>query len=141
MAGFLEQKRREIEQRIAELRPAVDESQRLQAAVAALDGITSDGVGTTPTRRRRRPGRPRRAARPVAETLIPAPKRSRAGRPKGSGRRSRQALDAIAEQPGITITELAARIGIERNYLYRVISALEKEGKVRKRGRGWHLSG
>jgi hypothetical protein len=28
-------------------------------------------------------------------------------------------------------------MGIKQNYLYRVLPALQKEGKVRKRGRTW----
>ncbi len=140
MAEFLEQKRREINERIAELRPAVDEFQRLEAAVAALEGIASNGASATRAARRKGPGRPRRRPRAVAATAATAAKRSRAGRPKGGGRRSREALEAVAKQPGVTIAELATRMGIKQNYLYRVMPTLEQEGKVRKQGRGWHLS-
>ncbi|MFZ2050611.1 MAG: helix-turn-helix domain-containing protein [Solirubrobacteraceae bacterium] len=62
----------------------------------------------------------------------------RGGRSKGGGRRSREALEAVAKQPGVTIAELAARMGIKQNYLYRVLPTLEQEGKIRKQGRGWH---
>ena len=41
-------------------------------------------------------------------------------------------------QPGITIPELAAKMGIKQNYLYRVLPGLEQESKVAKQGRGWH---
>ena len=41
-------------------------------------------------------------------------------------------------QPGITIPELAAKMGIKQNYLYRVLPGLEQENKVTKKGRGWH---
>ena len=41
-------------------------------------------------------------------------------------------------QPGITIPELAAKMGIKQNYLYRVLPGLEQENKVSKQGRGWH---
>ena len=44
-------------------------------------------------------------------------------------------------QPGITIPELASKMGIKHNYLYRVLPGLEKEGKVRKVGKGWHPKG
>ena len=36
------------------------------------------------------------------------------------------------------LRELAARMGIKQNYLYRVLPSLEEEGKVAKQGRGWH---
>jgi ParB/RepB/Spo0J family partition protein len=49
-----------------------------------------------------------------------------------------QALSFIQGQPGITIPELAARMGIQQNHLYRVLPGLEHEGKVSKQGRGWH---
>ena len=41
-------------------------------------------------------------------------------------------------QPGITIPELAAKMGIKQNYLYRVLPGLEQEKKVSKKGRGWY---
>jgi hypothetical protein len=49
MADFLEDKKREIESRLKELRPLVDEFHRLEAAVAALSGVgasASRGTGT-----------------------------------------------------------------------------------------------
>ena len=42
-------------------------------------------------------------------------------------------------RPGITIPELAEAMGIQQNYLYRVMPGLAEEGKVTKSGRGWHL--
>jgi DNA-binding IclR family transcriptional regulator len=44
----------------------------------------------------------------------------------------------VQEQPGIKISELAEQMGIAQTYLYRVLPNLEGEGKVKKRGRGWH---
>ena len=41
-------------------------------------------------------------------------------------------------RPGITIPEIAEAMGIQQNYLYRVLPALQKDGLVRKEGRGWH---
>lgn len=145
MTDFLDEKRQEINDRLAELKPLVEEYSRLQAAAAALEGV-SDGAAA-PARAaapaaaapaRRGPGRPRRSATSApARTASGAPRR-RAGRRKGSGTRSLQALTFVQEQPGITIPELAARMGIKQNYLYRVLPSLEQEGKVEKQGRGWH---
>ncbi len=83
----------------------------------------------------RPPGRPKAAA---AATTAPATGRRRAGRRKGSGTRAAQALSFVQGQPGITIPELAAKMGIKQNYLYRVLPGLEQEGKLKKQGRGWH---
>ena len=57
MTDFLDDKRREISERLRELKPAVDESNRLEAAAAALAGVRgSSSASATP--RRRGPGRP-----------------------------------------------------------------------------------
>jgi DNA-binding IscR family transcriptional regulator len=47
----------------------------------------------------------------------------------------------VQGNPGITIGELAKKMGITPNYLYRVMPALQKEGKVRKRDKGWYPAG
>ena len=59
-------------------------------------------------------------------------------RGKGSATRAAEALAFVTEQPGVTIPELATKMGVQQNYLYRVLPALEHDGKVRKQGRGWH---
>ena len=41
-------------------------------------------------------------------------------------------------RPGITIPELAEKMGIKQNYLYRVLPGLAEDGLVTKDGRGWH---
>ena len=155
MTDFLEEKRKEIANRLRELKPAVEEYTRLEAAVSALANVRgSASASATPTRRG--PGRPRgsgtkakAARRKTTATATKAkrkkpgrpPGRRRAGRRKGSGTRAAQALSFVQGQPGITIPELAAKMGIKQNYLYRVLPGLEQEGKVKKQGRGWHPKG
>jgi ribosomal protein S25 len=117
MADFLEEKRKEIDARLRELRPLVDEFNQLEKAAAALAG-----VGGARTRTRRASSTPRR----------------RRGRPRGSGNRAKQALELVRARPGITISELADAMGIKANYLYRVMPTLQKEGQVKKRDKGWH---
>lgn len=170
MTDFLDEKRREINDRLAELKPLIDEYNRLEAAATALAGVR----GSAPAARtaaaaapaapaRRGPGRPRgsktttgkRRGRPpgsknAKKTTAAAPAatgatstaatttRRRAGRRKGSGTRAAQALQYVTGQPGITIPELAAKMGIKQNYLYRVLPGLEQEKKIKKQGRGWH---
>jgi hypothetical protein len=36
-----------------------------------------------------------------------------------------------------SIPELAAKMGVKQNYLYRVLPGVEQEGKLQKKGRGW----
>src|SRR3954453_8335030 len=128
MADFLEEKRKEITQRLKELRPLVDEYHRLEAAEQALSGVGDNGRGTAaaPAPRRARSGRAKGSGT------------GRRGRPRGSGTRANQALDLVKSRPGITIPELAEAMGIKQNYLYRVMPGLAEEGKVTKSGRGWH---
>jgi hypothetical protein len=118
VTDFLDDKRKEIDARLRELRPLVDEYRRLEQAAAALAG-----VGATPRTTRRRP--------------TPA-RRGRRGRPRGSGTRALQALELVRARPGITIPELAEAMGIKANYLYRVLPSLERDRKLKRRGRGWH---
>jgi hypothetical protein len=127
VADFLDEKRKEIQARLKELRPLVDEYHRLEAAEQALSGVggTTAAATAAPTRGRRR--------RSTASS------NGRRGRPRGSGTRAAQALQLVTERPGITIPELADAMGIKQNYLYRVMPGLAEEGKVTKSGRGWHL--
>jgi hypothetical protein len=134
MTDFLEEKKREIHARLKELRPLVDEYHRLEAAAAALDGVSSSrstGTPAAPGRRTRGAGRGASASRQTGGS-------GRRGRPRGSGTRSKQALELVRARPGISIPEMAEAMGIQQNYLYRVLPALQKDGLVRKDGRGWH---
>jgi DNA-binding IclR family transcriptional regulator len=44
----------------------------------------------------------------------------------------------IKQSPGIAIPELAQKMGIKQNYLYRVLPDLQQQGLIRKEGRAWH---
>jgi len=128
MTDFLDEKKREINARLKELRPLVDEFHRLEAAAAALDGVAAGGGAAA--------GAPRRAR--GARSGGGGGGGGRRGRPRGSGTRAKQALDLVRERPGISIPEIAEAMGIQQNYLYRVLPGLQKDGLVRKEGRGWH---
>jgi hypothetical protein len=197
VTDFLDVKRREITDRLKELKPQVDEYSRLEAAASALAKVGGSApaaatTNATAPRRKKGPGRPRgsinraskataastpaasapAASTPAASTNAKAgrkkvgrppgsgkkvgrpagtgkkvgrpagkvgrPKARRGGRPKGSGTRSKQALRFVREQPGITIPELAGKMKIQANYLYRVLPGLEQDGKLEKKGRGYH---
>jgi len=139
MADFLDEKRSEIGARLKELKPLVEEYQRLEAAAAALDGVPvhsngSAGNGSGSARR--------------ATARVKATGRSRGagggtgrrGRPKGSGTRGAEALALVKASPGITIPEIAEKMGIKQNYLYRVLPSLAEDGLVAKSGRGWYAN-
>ena len=130
MADFLDEKRSEIGARLKELKPLVEEYQRLEAAAAALDGVPQNN-GSAPARRAPTRTASRGTRRATKGT-------GRRGRPKGSGTRGAEALALVRSQPGITIPEIAEKMGIKQNYLYRVLPGLAEDGLVRKDGRGWY---
>jgi DNA-binding IscR family transcriptional regulator len=43
----------------------------------------------------------------------------------------------VKSKPGITIPQIAGEMGIEPNYLYRVLPKLAQEGQVKRQGQGW----
>jgi hypothetical protein len=153
MTDLLNDTRAEIAARLAELEPLLEEYQELQAAAAALkaipagprQGVSSASLrrgtsGTPRVRAATRPASPEASTSPA--TARPARKtraKTRGGRPKGTGKRAVQALALIGEQPGITIPELAERMGVVRTYLYRVLPPLQKEAKITKSGGGWKV--
>jgi hypothetical protein len=134
MADFLEEKKREIQSRLKELRPLVEEFRRLEAAAAALEGVSDRPDGTAGPRR----ARATRAARGGGASRPAGTGAGRRGRPRGSGTRAKQALELVRARPGISIPEMAQEMGIQQNYLYRVLPGLQDDGLVRKEGRGWH---
>jgi len=130
LAGFVDSTVKEIDDRLRELK---EEVSKLEAARSAL-------VGT-----RRGPGRPR-AARSAAAATTTTRRRTgrRPGRPRGrsrGGTRANQALELVRSQPGITIPQIAEKMGIEPNYLYRVMPRLLTDGQVKREGQGWHPAG
>lgn len=118
--------RRQITERLRELKPLVDEYHQLEAMVKKLGRGGGDGASATATRST---GRRRAATRSTNGR--------RRGRPRGSGTRSAQALALVQAKPGITIPEMGKEMGITPNYLYRVLPELAKDGKVKKQGKGW----
>lgn len=119
VSNVLDQAHTLIEDRIKELK---DELKRLERALTDLKGP------------RRGPGRPRTNAAPKA-----APTRRR--RRRKGGTRADQTMKLVQESPGITASEIAAKLKIKPNYVYRVMAGLQDEGHVVKKGRGYHPTG
>jgi DNA invertase Pin-like site-specific DNA recombinase len=113
----LDEARDLVKNRLAELD---DERKRLERALAELGGKVTGRPG-------RRPGRPPGTGRKAA-----GPRRRR--RRKG-GTRADQAVKLVQTSPGIRASEIAKTMRIKPNYLYRVLGDLEKEGRVKKKGR------
>ncbi len=153
----------EIADRIATLKPAVDETSRLESALTALLTVSAPSTAA-PVKRVRLPQRSRKSigATAIENKKLPtiyfrdkSPQRSRisrsigttsiknkklpakrsnskkAGRQLGSGKRREEVLNTLGKvKKGLTVNELAARLKIKPNYLYRVLYALNKEGKI-----------
>jgi hypothetical protein len=109
----------DLRRRRDELRPLVDELQRIEAAIDALEQATAGNGGTphAPVRTGRRRGRPR----------------------KGEPNRTDQFL-ALVRSGGTSIPAAANALGIGPNYLYRIAGTLESEGTIRKEGREYVMA-
>lgn len=128
MADFLDAKVREIEERLRELQPLIEEFHRLEAASAALNGVSAVGA----------PRARRRAGTGASANGSGSARRGRPRGGRGDNTRAAQTVELVRVNPGITIPELAGHMGIKPNYLYRVLPQLADEGKVRREGKGWH---
>jgi len=154
---FLTKQRQQIEARLRELQPAHEEYLTLLEARDALAGVkpgkTGQGPGRPPGRRgpgrppaRRGPGRPPGSGRKTTArkkttrkaTTRKATTRKTATRRRRSGTRGDQALELIKQNPGISVSDIANRMGIRQNYLYRVTQELQKQRLVRRRNGGFH---
>jgi DNA invertase Pin-like site-specific DNA recombinase len=121
----LDEARDLVKKRLAELD---DERKRLERALAELGGKVIGRPG-------RRPGRPRGSGTKAAGRPAGARKRRRR-----SGTRADQAVSLVEGSPGISASEIAKSMKIKPNYLYRVLGDLEKEGRVKKKGRKYFPS-
>ena len=127
MPELLDQIRKDLSARLTELRPLVEEHQRLQEAMRVLGNVGTNAAGTpkpasasssaptgpSRTRRRTPPAKPRKRA------------------PRGANRAA--VLRAAQERPGGTSADLAAASGVERNTLYALLTRLVKDGELETR--------
>jgi hypothetical protein len=108
--ALLEQRRTELQQ----------ELRQIESALSGLGGSVA----------RRGPGRPKGSGGGPG---------SRGRRRRRGGTRADQAVKLITENPGIGVAELGKKMKLKApNYLYRVLPDLEKEGRVKKQGKGYH---
>jgi predicted Rossmann fold nucleotide-binding protein DprA/Smf involved in DNA uptake len=139
LTEFVDSTVKDIDQRLSELKQEVA---KLEAARAAL-------VGT-----RRGPGRPRGSTTRRSRSSASAGRATGRASGRAGGRRTRrtrgrrggatranQALELVRSTPGITIPQIATQMGIEPNYLYRVLPRLQQEGAIKRDGQGWVPTG
>jgi predicted HTH transcriptional regulator len=109
--------RKLMQERLAELER---ERKALEEALRNLGGKARSTV-----RRGRGPGRP------------PGSTTTRRRRRKG-GTRAEQAVKVVKANPGISAGDVAKELKIKPNYVYRVMSELVADKKVKKKGRGYY---
>ena len=105
---------------------------------------TVDQARTLLERRLRELDDERKQVEAALSGLGKSAKRGR-GRPRGSGSRRRrgstranQAVRLIKANPGITVSELGKKMKLNHpNYLDRVLPDLEKEGRIKRDGKGY----
>jgi hypothetical protein len=113
----------EIRSRIEELEPLVREHERLQGALAALEGqegATGRGRGAGPTQTARRRQRTKRA---------------------GRGQRREQLLAVVGSQPGLRPADAARAVGIAPSQLHTLAKRLQDEGVIQRRDGGLYPTG
>jgi hypothetical protein len=109
VSNTVDQARTLLERRLKELD---DERRQVEAALAGLGKSARRGRGRPPaTSRRRRRG----------------------------NTRADQAVKLITDNPGIKVSELGKKMKLNHpNYLYRVLPDLQKEGRIKRKGNGYH---
>lgn len=112
VSDLLDRVRRELDERLTQLRPAAREFARLQLAVEALDRVTAAPA----------------AARPKARAA--ARGRRRARQRAAPGQTQQRVVEQLRSNPGSSSTAVAQALGISANAAAATISRLVKQGRV-----------
>src|SRR3954453_23153030 len=113
MADVLDETVRQIQARVTELAPVIDEYQRLRAALVALDSLHDETARARPRRTRDAPqAHTQRVQR----------------RPRGANREA--ILTVVGQRAGVTAAEIAQATGIEKNVVYSTLGKLVRGGAV-----------
>jgi DNA-binding transcriptional ArsR family regulator len=124
MADLVGQIQRDIEKRLQELRPLIEEKERLEAVLAALTNGAPAPATVAPR------------ARPTARSAGRAPYASGTGKraPRGANREA--ILSAVRERPGVSAAEVAAITRIAKPTVHTTISQLKRKGILEPEGSG-----
>ncbi len=144
MADLLERVQRELDERLAQLRPLVEEARQLEAALEALERDESSARAP----RRERPATPshvlaelEQAQRPLARakpaTKQPAAKDEQEAEPRQSDGRRRRVLAIITENPGTTAGTLALLLDTSVPAMGALLKRLEREGEIQRAEKGY----
>jgi hypothetical protein len=121
MADLLDTIRNQIDARLEELRPMVEEAASLEAALVALE--RSDGTAAPPRPRRR---------------TSPATSPGQRGRRRGETRK--QLIEYVWANPGSTAADVATALSLNRHSVATRLTQLAKSGELVKATRGYSAS-
>jgi hypothetical protein len=126
--------RERIAARLRELEPLVHEYQELQQLAAEM-GLGDPDSPSPAADSGTEPGPPSRPAPSRRRAAKRSPESSRAPQPNGETRLAERVLAAVRAEPGKTVAEYAAILGIAPTALYRPVRRLANEGALVNRAR------
>lgn len=125
MADLVGQIQRDIEKRLQELRPLIEEKEQLEAVLAAITNGTAGGAPAAPRARAT-------TTRAAGRAPYAAGKSRRA--PRGANREA--ILGVVRERPGVSAAEVAAITRIAKPTVHTTISQLKRKGILEPEGSG-----
>lgn len=125
MADLVGQIQRDIEKRLEELRPLIEEKEQLEAVLAALTNGTAAAAPAAPRARAT-------TTRSAGRAPYAAGKSRRA--PRGANREA--ILSVVRERPGVSAAEVAAITRIAKPTVHTTISQLKRKGILEPEGSG-----
>jgi DNA-binding transcriptional ArsR family regulator len=125
MADLVGQIQRDIEKRLQELRPLIEEKDRLESVLAAL----TNGSAAAPSA-------PRARAATTTRSAGRAPYAAGRGRraPRGANREA--IMSVVRERPGVSAAEVAEITRIAKPTVHTTISQLKRKGILEPEGSG-----
>jgi len=126
MADLVGQIQRDIEKRLQELRPLIEEKEQLEAVLAALTNGSTVAA----------PAAPRARATTTRSSAGRAPYAAGKGRraPRGANREA--ILTVVRERPGVSAAEVAEITKIAKPTVHTTISQLKRKGILEPEGSG-----
>jgi DNA-binding transcriptional ArsR family regulator len=126
MADLVGQIQRDIEKRLQELRPLIEEKEQLEAVLAALTNGAGTGGGASAPRARAT------TTRSAGRAPYAGGKSRRA--PRGANREA--ILKVVRERPGVSASEVASITRIAKPTVHTTISQLKRKGILEPEGSG-----
>lgn len=117
-------------------RAKLSSRRRASSKPARAKKATADDGTEAGTSRGRSTSRAKRSNRSTASPAASKAKRQPGG--ARSGQRAEQVAALVAQNPGMTVKDVGAEVGVDPTSLYRVVKQLESDGKLEKRGRELH---